>query len=85
MARRVTSESLRTETERSRAKTVFEYEIRVAGLVPESVLIEIEGAQVVVEPVTDSSFAVPCSTRRLSTASSTGSSGSGSTSSRYDG
>jgi hypothetical protein len=32
-------------------KTVFEYEIRVAGLVPESVLIEIEGAQVVVEPV----------------------------------
>ncbi len=30
---------------------MLEYEIRVSGLVPESVLIEIEGAQVVVEPV----------------------------------
>jgi hypothetical protein len=47
----VDRENLRTETERSRVKIVFEYEIRVSGLVPESVLIEIEGAQVVVEPV----------------------------------
>jgi hypothetical protein len=47
----VDRENLRTETERSRVKTVFEYEIRVSGLVPESVLIEMEGAQVVVEPV----------------------------------
>jgi len=29
----------------------LEYEIRVSGLVPESVLAEIEGVQVVVEPV----------------------------------
>lgn len=28
-----------------------EYEIRVSGLIPESVLAEIEGAQVIVEPV----------------------------------
>jgi len=47
----VDRENLRTETERSRVKIVFEYEIRVSGLVPESVLIEMEGAQVVVEPV----------------------------------
>jgi len=30
---------------------VLEYEIRVSGLVPPDVLLEIEGAQVVVEPV----------------------------------
>lgn len=29
----------------------LEYEIRVSGLVPESLLAEIEGVQVVVEPV----------------------------------
>ena len=31
--------------------TSLEYEIRVSGAVPESVLVEIEGAHVVVEPV----------------------------------
>ncbi len=30
---------------------VFEYEIRVSGVVPQSVLVEIEGVEAVIEPV----------------------------------
>jgi hypothetical protein len=34
-----------------RVSALFEYEIRVSGLVPPSVLVEIEGVQAAVEPV----------------------------------
>ena len=43
--------SIETNTPREADMSALEYEIRVSGLVPESVLAEIEGVHVVVEPV----------------------------------
>ena len=43
--------AIETNTPREADMSALEYEIRVSGLVPDSVLAEIEGVHVVVEPV----------------------------------